>query len=226
MKYIDLLPKKEREINKRSIALNFVIVVLIIILVLMGASVYLLQRTNNNLYANLQKHEEAGRQLEDYVSKLEIYRQFEQKVASKGNMAQAVSQRTLLWSEVFYGLGQAIPENAYLTGFEGGLAQLQTYMETYAPDTDQPKVQAFEIRGYARNYIDVSRLMIHVARIPYIQDVWVRNISATQITESIAGTFFFIETYWDTQEIAKDWEIEEADPETVQIEELEEILDP
>ncbi len=224
MKYIDLLPRREREINKRTIALNFVIIILIIFLALLAAWTFYINNVNSNLYIALQKHQEVGARLQDYATKLEVYREFEQKVTNKGELSESLAQTTMLWSDILYNLGQAMPEDTHITHFEGSLSGLYNYIEDYSPNTDHARVNSFIVRGYAKRYIDVSRLMINLKKIPYIEDTWLRNISRSQITASLTGMSFSIETFWDMQKIIQKWEIEEKETETIQ-DELDDILE-
>ncbi len=224
MKYIDLLPKKEKEVNKRTIALNTVIALMVVILGLMAASVFFINNMNKNLYASLQRHQEAGAELEHYVSRLEIYKEFEQKVLEKGELVEEVADNTILWSEILYNLSQAMPLGTHITAYEGRLADLDNHIKDYSEESRNHRVNSFAIRGYAKQYADVSKLLINLRKIPYIKDTWVRNISKSQVTENLTGTSFYIETFWDIPKIAEDWEIEEKKVEPVQEEDLDEII--
>ncbi|MGM0365595.1 MAG: PilN domain-containing protein [Actinomycetota bacterium] len=223
MKYIDLLPRKEREFNKRTVALNIVIVLLVIFLGLMAASVILINDMNSNLVSSLEKHQEVGDRLKDYVDRLEVYRNFEQKVESKEDLIALLADRAILWSDMLFSLGETMPEDTYLINYEGSFNDLQDYIEDYSPETRDRRVNSFTIRGHAKQYLDVSKLLINLRKIPYVGDAWVRNMSSSQITESLTGISFYVEAFWDTEKIVEEWEIEEKKDEPVQ-EEMEDII--
>jgi len=224
MKYIDLLPRKEREFNKRTIALNIVIVFLVIFLGLMAGSVIIFNDLNKNLISSLEKHQQVGIKLQDYASKLEVYSEFEQKVNQKDELIQSVAEKTLVWSDILYNLGQAMPENTHITNYEGSFGDLQKYIEEYSKDTRDRKTSSFTIRGYAKQYLDISKLLINLKKIPYVGDAWIRNISKGQVTEGISGISFNVEAFWDTSKIVEEWEIKEKEDKKTG-EEPEEIIE-
>ncbi|MDZ7838183.1 MAG: hypothetical protein U5N58_09635 [Actinomycetota bacterium] len=101
--------QKERAFNKRTIALNAVIVLLIILLAAMVMSFMVIKDRTKDLNSNLAQYQDTGRKLEEYVGKLEIYEQFEIKVQKKAQLVDSIEDKDVLWSDIIYNLGEAVP---------------------------------------------------------------------------------------------------------------------
>jgi len=136
-------------------------------------------------------------------------------------LVDSIEDKDILWSDIIYNLGEAVPPKASLTNFEGNMADLEKFVEDYSEEISKQKVTCFTIGGYANDYTDVSRLIIGLKKIPYIGDAWVESISQVQVTEGVSGLNFTIATFWDTGRLIEEWDISEKKEESEPPQDLE-----
>ncbi|MDD3776560.1 MAG: hypothetical protein PHN32_03010 [Actinomycetota bacterium] len=207
MKYIDLLPRQERIFNKRTVALNIAIILIVIILAAMSFGLIILKDMNQNLNQDLAQYQAKGKELQGYVEQLKAYEQFQQRVQTKEDLIGSLQQKEILWSKLIHSLGESVPPRISLTNFEGSMNSINSFLEGYSEEKMEQKVSCFTVKGYAENYTDVSRLIISLKQIPYIGDAWVEGISNSQITEGVNGLIFTVQTFWDIPRLVEEWEI-------------------
>ncbi len=211
MKYIDLLPKKEKITNRKTIALNVVIVFLIIIFALCILAVFFLNDINGNLSARLEKYEAANMELQGKINKLEIFEEFKNKVKDKKEIVDELNDGLILWSDIIYALGESMPEDTYIEGFDGNISSLQDYLDSVegGEEVETDKITSFSIRGFAKEYKEMSNLIINIKSFPLIGDAWVENINKTTVSENVDAISFTINSFWELQPFIEDIEVEQ-----------------
>jgi len=232
MKTINLLPKEEKVIDIKTTILN---IALILAIVLSAATLLfsvLFYDINKNLSWKLSGYENVNMKLQNYANKLKAYGQFEEKVATKSNLTNYIQKDEILWSEILYNLGELIPDDTYITNFEGGGRNLYSYLKEMpgkdSKEVISKKITSFGMEGYSASYVDISGFIIEIKKIPGIGEVWIRNISRTQIPDvNVDVLSYTIETFWDLEpyleEIKQQVEVyDESIP--VEEKELEEFI--
>ncbi len=204
MKTINLLPKEEKVIDIKTTILNIVLILAIILSAITLLFSVLFYDINENLSMKLSEYENVNMKLQNYANKLKAYGQFEEKVANKSNLTNYIQKDEILWSEILYNLGELIPDDTYITNFEGGSRNLYSYLkempEMDSKEAGSKKITSFSIEGYSASYVDISGFIIEIKKIPGIGEVWIRNISRTQIPDVTVDVLSYtIETFWDLE---------------------------
>lgn len=204
MKTINLLPKEEKVIDIKTTILNIALILAIILFAITLLFSVLFYDINKNLSWKLSEYENVNMKLQNYANKLKAYGQFEEKVANKSNLTNYIQKDEILWSEILYNLGELIPDDTYITNFEGGSRNLYSYLKEIPREDNgevkSKKVTSFGIEGYSASYVDISRFIIEIKKIPGMGEVWIRNISKTQIPNVAVDVLSYtIETFWDLE---------------------------
>ena len=204
MKTINLLPKKEKVIDVKGIVLNVILIFLIISFTITILASVFLNDLKINLSGELGDYETVNMKLQNYVNKLEIYNQFMNKVTTKKELVDYLQKDEILWSEIIRKLGEIIPENVYLTYFEGNSEGLYDFLNKLSKGEEikeEEKIVSFNIGGYAVSQTDVSKFVIELKEIPAIsEEIWIDNISEAQVSEdSINAVSYTINTFWDLE---------------------------
>ena len=212
MKTINLLPKEVRVKDIRSILLNAIsILLIIVIIILVFISVFLFD-INKYLVPKLNDYENINMQVHDYITKLEAYEQFKEKVIAKAELADSLQKVEIIWSDFLYDFGKKTPDNAYVNYIEASSGPFYEFISEAAKEKPEeiPKILFFKTTGYAVDYTDVTKLIIEIKNMPNIGEVWINNISKNYITESnIELLFFDISAYLDIEPYLEDLKVEE-----------------
>jgi len=182
MKTINLLPKEEKVIDIKTTILNTALILAIVLFTITLLFSVLFYDINKNLSMG----------------------QFEEKVANKSNLTNYIQKDEILWSEILYNLGELIPDDVYITNFEGGSRNLYSYLkemlEEDSNEAGSKKIISFSIEGYSASYADISGFIIEIKKIPGIGEVWIRNISRTEIPDvTVDALSYTIETFWNLE---------------------------
>ena len=204
MKTINLLPKEEKVIDIKTTILNTALILAIVLFAITLLFSVLFYDINKNLSMKLSEYENVNMKLQNYANKLKAYGQFEEKVANKSNLTNYIQKDEILWSEILYNSGELIPDDAYITNFEGGSRNLYSYLkEMLKEDSNEvgsKKMISFSIGGYSASYADISGFIIEIKKIPGIGEVWIRNISRTEIPDvTVDALSYTIETFWNLE---------------------------
>lgn len=197
MKTINLLPKEVRVKDIRSILLNAIsILSIIVIIILVFISVFLFA-INRYLVPRLNDYENINMKINNYITKLEAYEQFKNKVNAKSEFINLLQKDEILWSDILYDFGEKIPDNAYIDSINGDSGTFYGFIAK-SPEEKQEtgKILCFSINGYAVNYIDIIKLQIEIKDIPNIGEVLIDNISKSQVA-GIDASSFTISAYYD-----------------------------
>jgi len=204
MKTINLLPKEEKVIDIKTTILNTALILAIVLFAITLLFSVLFYDINKNLSMKLSEYENVNMKLQNYANKLKAYGQFEEKVANKSNLTNYIQKDEILWSEILYNLGELIPDDVYITNFEGGSRNLYSYLkemlEEDSNEAGSKKIISFSIEGYSASYADISGFIIEIKKIPGIGEVWIRNISRTEIPDvTVDALSYTIETFWNLE---------------------------
>lgn len=227
MKTINLLPKEEKIRDTKSILLNMLIVLLIVILIILAGFSVLLINVSKYLEPQLDDYVRANMQISNYINKLEAYSGFKEEVKENRKLADYLLKEEVVWSDVLYNFSRNMPGNAYITYIEGDSEDY--YKLIYESENIKPdevgKIKIFTIGGYALEYTDVTKLIVHIGNMDNISEVIINNISKNYITESsIEVLSYNISAYFDIEpflaEIRKGAETEETGEEDILEQEL------
>ena len=199
MKTINLLPKEVRVKDIRSILLNAIsILSIIVIIILVFISVFLFA-INRNLVPRLNDYENINMKINNYITKLEAYEQFKNKVNAKSEFINLLQKDEILWSDILYDFGEKIPDNAYIESISGDSGTFYGFIAKSPQEKQETgKILCFSINGYAVNYIDIIKLQIEIKDIPNIGEVLIDNISESQVA-GIDASSFTISAYYDIE---------------------------
>ena len=226
MKTINLLPKEVRVKDIRSILLNAISILLIIVIIILVVISVFLFDINKYLVPELSDYENINMKINNYITKLEAYEQFKNKVNAKSGLINLLQKDEILWSEILYDFGEKIPDNAYIINIDGDSGLFYEFIAK-SPEEKQEetgKILCFSINGYAVKPIDIIKLMIEIRDIPNIGEVWVDNISKSRIAGlNIDASSFTISAYYDMEPYLEEAAAEEAVP--VEEAEEEDLLD-
>jgi|GEM_PF-1149974 len=205
MKTINLLPKEIKVKDVKGVIFNIVIIIFIATAVLMGAFLVLLLNANSYLEPKLDDYNRTNIQISNYITKLEKYEEFKDKVRVKSKLVDSLSENEIFWSEVLYDYGLRVPDNVFINFIGGNSRALYEYIELKQEEQkDIKKVLFFSVGGYAVDYNDITRLVIEIKNIPHTSEVTIDNIAKDQITESnIDVIFFTISAYYDIEPYQK-----------------------
>lgn len=229
MNTINLLPKEEKITDVKSIILNIVLVIVIIILIVMIAFAAILFKVNDYLTPQLYNYQRANIQVNNYITRLETYEQFKEKVDKSKKVIDYLQEEKVLWSDVLYDFGQEMPKNTYITYIDGDARQYYNLVygdENIDPDKVE-KVKFFDITGYALEHTDISKLVVHILNMDNVGDVLINNISKGYVTDSnIEVLSFNISVYMDVEEFLEELREKQKQKQTEEIEkeELEQEL--
>jgi len=209
MKDINLLPKVARKKNTISIVLNVFIAILIIGILLIAGTIFLLSNSKTSLSKRLDNLEKINLKLKAYDDKLQAYKNFEDNIKYKNDMVKSVKAENIIWSKKFYDITRIIPQGVYLTSFSGSSGNLFDFIEQVkkGAQSQDKKLSAFVIYGYAADYLEVSKFVIGIKNIPEISDPWIVSINES-IVNNMKLLSFNIEAYWNLPLFLKDIKIE------------------
>ena len=213
MKTINLLPKEEKVRDVKGIVLSATLVLFtIIMIVLVIFSVFLFD-ISNYLTPKLNDYKMVNMQLYNYVTKLNAYNEFKEKVKTKAEILGSLQKEELLWSEVLYDFGERIPKNAYVNYIEGSSGTFYDLISETGGEnqSDVNKILFFTVGGYAANFTDITKLFVEIRNMPGIGEVWINNISKNYIAEpGIDVLSFNISAYLDMSSYLENLEVEET----------------
>jgi hypothetical protein len=229
MKTINLLPKEEKITDVKSIILNVVMVIVIIILIALIALSAILFKINDYISPQLYNYQRANTQINNYITRLETYEKFKEEVNSNRKLVDYLQKEKIIWSDVLYNFSQEMPRNTYLTYIEGDLKGY--YSLIYGEEKVDPekfgKVKFFNITGYALEYADISKMVVHILNMDNVSDVLINNISKDYVTDSnIEVLSFNISVYIDVEKYLEELKKkqEQEQPEEIEEEALEQEL--
>jgi hypothetical protein len=199
MKTINLLPKEVRVKDIRNILLNAISILLIIVIIILAAISVFLFDINKYLVPELSAYENINMKINNYITKLEAYEQFKNKVNAKSELKNLLQKDEILWSEILYDFGEKIPDNAYINSINGSSGLLYGFIAKSLEEKQETgKILCFSINGYAANYIDIIKLQIEIKDIPNIGEVLIDNISKSQVA-GIDASYFTISAYYNIE---------------------------
>lgn len=202
MKNINLLPKKEKKSDARIILLNFFIVIFVFILLISILAVLMVRDIGNELAQRLTKYEDVNMELNEYVTKLESYKDFEELVEEKENNISFINIENIKWSSIIYDVSSSKPEGIYITNFTGSTSNLYQYINKLilGEEIEDEDKSAFIIQGYARDQFEVSKYVLALENIPNISEVWINTINVSDVPGTEQNAYFYrIETFWDIE---------------------------
>lgn len=212
MRTINLLPKEVKVKDVKGIIFNIVIILFIVTAVIMGALSIFLINANSTLAPKLDDYSRVNREINSYITKLETYEEFKNRVGVKSELVGSLQENEISWSEILYDLGLKIPDNIFINFIDGNSSALYDYIDMKKDEQeDVLKVLFFTIGGYATSHSDITRLLIEIEDIPYTGDVIIDTIAEDQITDAdIDVIFFTISAYYDIEPYKKGAEEEAA----------------
>jgi hypothetical protein len=120
----------------------------------------------------------------------------------------------------------------YLTYFDGNSKDLYDFLNKVSKGEEikeDEKIISFNVGGYAKSQIDVSKFVIEIKDIPGISnEVWISNISEAEVSEAnINAVSYTISAFWDIEPYLENMEkTDDSKNESVPVEdkELEELM--
>ena len=213
MKTINLLPKEEKVRDVKGIILNAGLVLFTIILVILILFSVFLFDMSNYLNPKLNNYKNVNMQLYNYITKLNVYNDFKEKVKTKAEIIGALQKEELLWSEVLYDFGERIPKNAYVDYIEGSSGPFYEFISEAGGENQSNirKILFFTIGGYAADSTDITKLFVEIRNMSGIGEVWINNISKNYIADpGIEVLSFNISAYLDIDPYLEGLEVEET----------------
>ena len=229
MKTINLLPKEVKIKDVKGIIFNILLVLFMIILaVLVIFSVFLFD-INNYLTPKLDDYKMVNMQIHNYITKLQAYNEFKEKVKTKAELIGSLQKEEILWSEVLYDFGERIPKNAYVNYIEGSSGPFYEFISTPQEENQGAvnKILFFTVGGYAADYTDITKLFVEIRNMSGIGEVWINNISKNYVSEpGIEVLSFNISAYLDIEPYLESLIVEEeTETPAEETGEEEEVLD-
>lgn len=208
MKDINLLPKVEKQKKKGHFLFNFFLIILIILLIIISGLSWLSGSSKKELAGKLEIIEKTNFDLNIYRDKLLFYKDFEEDVTYKSSLNQSLSDKTIKWSKKLYDLSRNLPDKVYILNFSGRCDNLYSSIEMVKNGGNVPKgkLLAFNIEGYANDYVEISRLILGIKEIADISDPWIVSIRESDV-DNLKLLYFKVEVYWNLSEFLKDVEI-------------------
>ena len=204
MKTINLLPKEVRVKDIRSILLNAISILLIIVIIILAVISVFLFDINKYLVPELSDYENINMKINNYITKLESYEQFKNKVNAKSEFINLLQKDEILWSDILYDFGEKIPDNAYIDSIVGESVPFYGFLAKSPKEKQETgKILCFSINGYAATPIDINKLYLKIKDIPNIGEVWIDNISKSQVA-GIDASSFTISAYYDIEPYLKE----------------------
>ncbi|MFZ3386468.1 MAG: PilN domain-containing protein, partial [Candidatus Hydromicrobium sp.] len=160
----------------------------------------------------------------NYITKLEAYEQFKNKVNAKSEFINLLQKDEILWSDILYDFGEKIPDNASIESISGDSGTFYEFLAK-SPQEKQKEtgILCFSINGYAATPIDINKLYLKIKDIPNIGEVSLDSISKSQVA-GIDVSSFTISAYYDIEPYLEEAAAaEEAAPAEEAVE--EELLD-
>jgi len=209
LKDINLLPKIEKQKKKGTFLYNLFLIILFVLLMIISGFSYFFGNTGKELNRKLDIIEKTNFDLNIYRDKLLYYKNFEKDVNYKSSLVKGLNEKTIKWSQKFYDLSRNLPEKAYILNFNGRCDNLYSSIESVRNGGDVPKgkLLAFNIEGYANDYVEISRLILGIKEISDISDPWIVSIKESEV-ENLKLLYFKVEVYWNLDEFLKDIEID------------------
>ena len=212
MKTINLLPKEEKVRDVKGILLNAGLVLFTIILVILILFSVFLFDMSNYLNPKLNNYKNVNMQLFNYITKLNVYNEFKEKVKTKSEIIGTLQKEELLWSQVLNDFGERIPKNAYVDYIEGSSGPFYEFISQAGDNQgNEKKILFFTIGGYAADSADITKLFVEIRNMSGIGDVWINNISKNYIVDpGIEVLSFNISAYLDIEPYLESLEVEET----------------
>ncbi|MBU4482862.1 MAG: PilN domain-containing protein, partial [Actinobacteria bacterium] len=203
-----------------DIILNVILILLIIVFIILIAGSVFLFDINRYLEPRLSDYENINMKINNYITKLEAYEQFKNKVNAKSGLINLLQKDEISWSEILYDFGEKIPDNVYIDSIVGDSVPFYGFLAKSPQEKQETgKILCFSINGYAVKPIDIIKLMIEIGDIPNIGEVWVDNISKSQVAGFDASSFT-ISAFYDLEPY-----LEKAAPAKKEVPEEEDLLD-
>ncbi len=200
MKTINLLPKEVKVKDIKGIIFNIVMILFVVVIILLVGYLVFLYDVNNNLLPKFEGYSGVNKQMDAYINELETYERFKNRVEEKYDLVNSLQENEIIWSEIFYELGDKMPKDAYIEYIDGDSKQLYEYIrksDEEKKDDTKNKVY-FVVSGHATSYSDVTKLKIEIESFPHTGLVIINNIAQETLTDSnIEAVFFQITAYYD-----------------------------
>jgi len=183
-----------------------IVVVLFVAVALLSVFIF---DIDNLLSSRLGEYESVNIKLQDQVSKLKVYSDFNASVEEKKETIEDIKKDEITWSKIIYDIGRFMPEGAYITVFDAQGSQLYEYIKEYKEGEAQEgqKVMSFSVTGDAAEYRDVLRLVIELKKIENIENVWIQNITNIENIDTDSVIIrYTINAYWNMEPFLEDIE--------------------
>jgi len=187
MKTINLLPKEEKVRDIKSIMLGAAIVIMAILLAVVSVFSIIVYNINSGLTPELEDHERANMQINNYIRKLEVYNDFKEKVKEKGKAVEYLQELEISWSDVLADFSKDMPEGIYLTLMEVDSEEFYKFISKAREDGLGEEIKDINyliISGYALNYTDITKLLVKIDNMEYTFDAVINSIHKDYITDS------------------------------------------
>jgi hypothetical protein len=187
MKTINLLPKEEKVRDIKSIMLGAAIVIMAILLAVVSVFSIIVYNINSGLTPELEDHERANMQINNYIRKLEVYNDFKEKVKEKGKAVEYLQELEISWSDVLADFSKNMPEGIYLTLMEVDSEEFYKFISKAREDGLGEEIKDIKyliITGYALNYTDITKLLVKIDNMEYTFDAVINSIHKDYITDS------------------------------------------
>ena len=181
---------------------------LLILLIIISGLSFLFSKTKKELAEKFDIIEKTNFDLNIYKDKLLFYKEFEKDVYYKSALNKTLIDNKINWSKKLYDLSECLPEKAYILNFNGRCDNLYSSIESVKNGGDIPKgkLLAFNIEGYANDYIEISKLVLGIKEISDISDPWIVSIKESE-ADNLKLLYYKVEVYWDLNDFIKDMEI-------------------
>ncbi len=227
METINLLPKEVKVRDVKGIIFNVILIVLIIVFITLIATSVFLFDINEYIVPKLNDYKRINIQFHNYITKLEAYEQFKDKVNAKSELIDSLQKDEILWTEVLYDFGKKVPDNAYINYIDGSNRLFYEFIDKSSEEKQKQieKILFFNVGGYAVNETDIAKFVIEIRDIPGVDKVLINNISKSQIAGYNADVSSFnISAYCDLKPYLEDSGGEKK-TQTEQIKEEEDLLE-
>lgn len=225
---INLLPKEEKKRDIKSAVYNILMVIVIILLIAVTLLSIFIFDIDKILSSSLNEYVNVNIKTQDQVNKLRVYNDFNNELEDKQEIIGDLKKGEILWSKIIYDIGKFMPEGAYIKTFTAQGALLYTFLNSYKEgDAEEgEKIISFSISGEALKYTDVLKLVIELKKMDNIEQVWIKSITNTNVSETNIDVInFVIDTFWDIESfvegVEQDVQIQEEDVLDMELEELE-----
>jgi len=187
MKTINLLPKEEKVRDVKSIIMGIVMVIMVILLAVVSVFSIIVYNMNSELTPELEDHEKANMQINNYIKKLEVYNDFKGKVKEKEKAVEYIQELEISWSDVLADFSKKMPDGIYLTLMQVDSEELYKFISQARTDglgDDIKGINYLIITGYALNNMDITKLLVQINNMEYTFDAKIDSMHKDYITES------------------------------------------